>query len=163
MASYLENYGAVEEHRARRNKIIKRTVIALVCAAIAAVIVYALFKNFGQEQQVKGFLQRLRNHEYQDAYRMWGCTETTPCRDYAFPKFMEDWGPNSAHANANGAKIGMSQSCGTGVLIRLVYPSAEPVTLWVERHNDVISFAPWAECPGRHLHIGTFLRSLFSR
>jgi hypothetical protein len=33
----------------------------------------------------------------------------------------------------------------------------------IERSTNVISFAPWAECPGRHLHIGTWLRSLFGR
>jgi hypothetical protein len=34
--------------------------------------------------------------------------------------------------------------------------------LWVERTSKVISFSPQPECPGRHLHLGTWLRSLFS-
>jgi hypothetical protein len=161
MASYLESYGAVENQRARRIRLLKWVSIGVVCALFVGAVAYALFKNLGEEQQVKGFLVHLRNQEYQDAYRMWGCTEATPCRDYAFPKFMEDWGPNTPHANTAAAKISMSQSCGTGVLIRLDYPHAEPVTLWVERSTKVIGFAPWPECPGRHWHIGTFLRGLF--
>lgn len=165
MASYLEKYGALEEHRARRNRIIKISVIAVVCAVIVGLVLYALFKNFSQEQTVKAFVQHLANHEYQDAYRMFGCTEATPCRDYSFPKFMEDWGPNSGHGNAAGAKIATSQSCGNGVFIRLDFPSGEPMKLLVERNTNIISFAPsdWIECPGKHWRIGTFLRGLFNR
>jgi len=36
------------------------------------------------------------------------------------------------------------------------------VPLWVERNGQVISYAPWPECPGRHWHIGAWLRSLFN-
>jgi hypothetical protein len=163
MASYLESYGAIEEQKARNRKLWKRGLIALVCAIVVALFLYALFHNYSEERQTKAFLQDLRNHQYQDAYRMFGCTEQNPCRDYAFSKFMEDWGPNSAHANDQSVKIAMSQSCGNGVLIRLQYPKAEPVLLIVDRSTKVISFAPsdWVECPGRHWHFGTFLRGLF--
>ncbi|HLJ49331.1 MAG TPA: hypothetical protein VKU01_25130 [Bryobacteraceae bacterium] len=162
MASYLESYGAVEEHKARQRRFIKLGVLLAIVVAIVGTVAYALFKNFSEESRAKEFLQLMANQQYQDAYRLWGCTEATPCRDYSFPKFMDDWGPKSGHANASAAKISMSQSCGSGVLIRLDYPGAEAVTLWVERKNDILSFAPWPECPGKHWHIGTFLRGLFS-
>jgi hypothetical protein len=163
MASYLESYGAIEERKARNRKLLKRGLIALVCAIILGLFLYALFHNYSEEQTAKTFLQELRNHEYQQAYRMWGCTEQTPCRDYAFSKFMEDWGPNSAHANEANTKIGMSQSCGDGVLLRIDYAKAQPVLLIVDRATHTLSFAPsdWVECPGRHWHFGTFLRRLF--
>ncbi len=47
------------------------------------------------------------------------------------------------------ASIGLSQSCGTGVVVRLDYKGAQDsVPLWVERDSETISFAPWPECPG---------------
>jgi hypothetical protein len=162
MGSYLESYGAIEDRRARNIKLIRRFAVIGVAVLVVAVVFYAIFKNFSQEQQVKTFLTQLRNRQYQDAYRMWGCTEQTPCRDYPFPKFMEDWGPESPHADASAAKIGVSQTCGNGVVIRVDYPKTEPMALFVDRESNVLSFAPWPECPGKHWHFGAFLRSLFS-
>jgi hypothetical protein len=164
MASYLETYGATEEHRAKRIHLIKNAAIVVVSVIAVALIAYAIFKNRSEEQQAKTFVSLLQAHDYQGAYRLWGCSDAHPCQDYWFDKFMEDWGPKSAHADQSTAKIGLSQSCGSGVVIRLDYQgSEEPVTLDIERGTKVISFAPWAECPGRHLHIGAWLRSLFNR
>ena len=162
MGGYLEAYGAGEERRVRRVRLLKITLIVVVCASILGAVLYAVFKNHAEERQVKTFIEALRKSDYQTAYRMWGCNESHPCRDYSFDKFMEDWGPKSAHASVGSARIGLSQSCGAGVLLRVDYQGAEPVPLWVERNGQVISYAPWPECPGRHLHIGAWLRSLFN-
>jgi hypothetical protein len=163
MASYLEAYGAAEEHRAKRIHLIKNVLIVAGSVIVVALIAYGIFKNRSEEQQARTFVSRLQAHDYQGAYRLWGCSDTHPCPDYPFDKFLEDWGPKSPHADQSSAKIGLSQSCGTGVVIRLDYKgSEEPVTLDIERSTNVISFAPWAECPGRHLHIGAWLRSLFN-
>ena len=164
MASYLEAYGAAEEYRAKRIHLIKNASIIVGSVLIVALIAYGVFKNHSEEQQAKSFVGFLLAHDYQAGYRLWGCSDTHPCPDYPFDKFLEDWGPKSAHANQSSAKIGLSQSCGSGVIIRLEYQgSEEPVSLEVERGTKIISFAPWAECPGRHLHIGAWLRSLFNR
>jgi hypothetical protein len=164
MASYLETYGAAEEQRAKRVRLIKNASIVLAAVIVVALIAYGIFKNHSEEQQAKTFVSLLQAHDIQGAYRLWGCSDTHPCPDYPFDKFLEDWGPKSAHANQSSAQIGMSQSCGSGVVIRLDYKgSQEPVSLWVERSTNIISFAPYAECPGRHLHIGAWLRSLFGR
>lgn len=53
MSSYLETYGAAEELRARRIRLIKISSVVLVCALIASVTLYALLKNRGEEQQAK--------------------------------------------------------------------------------------------------------------
>ena len=161
MSSYLEAYGSSEEQKANRAKLVKRGLVLLILLLIAAGLGYVFFKNHSEERRAKEFLEDLRKQDFQDAYRIWGCTESTPCRDYAFPKFMDDWGPKGSHADIGSAHIGMSQSCGTGVILRVDYKGAEAVPLWVERGTHVVSFAPWPECPGKHLHIGTFLRSLF--
>ena len=138
-----------------------RSVI-LACALVVGLILYGVFKNHGEEHRAKTFLGLLDAHNYQAAYAMWGCTDSRPCPAYPFAKFQEDWGPKSEHADESVAHIGLSQTCGSGVLIRLDYKaSQEPVSLWVERDSGTISFAPWPECPGRHLHFGAWLKSVF--
>src|SRR5208283_4053104 len=106
MGSYLEAYGTGEAHRAQ---VLHRWKIGIsigVAALLVAVILYAVFRNYHEESIVNGFLGHLRNGEYQDAYRMWGCTEDTPCREYPYPKFYADWGPQSEHPSAQAAKLG---------------------------------------------------------
>ena len=164
MSSYLEAYGAAEQHRAQRLNILKNVSIGLVSVLIVGLILYGAFKNHAEEQRAKSFLSALAVHNYPAAYAMWGCTDSHPCPDYSFAKFQEDWGPKSGHASEATAHIGLEQSCGTGVLIRLDYKtSEEPVSIWVERDTGIISFAPWPECPGRHLHFGAWLKSVFGR
>lgn len=163
MASYLESYGAIEEHKAKNRNRVKWGAITTVSVLVLGLLLYGIFRNFSQERQVKTFLAHLQNHQYQEGYRMWGCSEQTPCRDYAFPKFMEDWGPNSPHANAAATRIELSQSCGDGAFIRLHSGQGEPVGLMVDKATNVISFAPsdWTECPGRHWHFWEFIKGLF--
>ena len=164
MSGYLEAYGAAEQHRARILGILKISSIVLVSVLAAGVILYGIFKNYGEERRAKAFLSQLSGHNYKAAYEMWGCTDAHPCPDYPYEKFEEDWGPKSEHADQSATRIGLSQSCGTGVVIRVDYPaSEEPVSLWVEHNTGIISFAPWPECPGRHLHFRAWLKSLFSR
>lgn len=164
MSSYLEAYGESEARREQRIRIVKISGIVLGCVLVLGFILYGIFQDYGEEQQAKTFIELLRAHDYQRAYQLWGCTDATPCPAYPFSKFLEDWGPQSLHADESSAQIGLSQSCGSGVVIRIDYKgSEEPVPLWVERGAKTISFAPYAECPGRHLRIGAFFRSLFGR
>jgi hypothetical protein len=130
---------------------------------IVGLILFGVFRNHSQERSAKTFLGLLNAQNYPAAYAMWGCTDSRPCPAYPFTKFQEDWGPKSPHANESASHIGLSQSCGSGVVIRLDYPAPEePVSLWVERDSGTLSFAPWPECPGRHLHFGAWLKSVFS-
>ncbi len=163
MSSYLEAYGAAEQQRARILGIVKTSSIVLGCLLVVGLILFGVFKNYGAEQRAKTFLGLLNARNYSAAYAMWGCTDSHPCAAYPFNKFQEDWGPKSEHPNESTARIGLSQSCGSGVVIQVDYPaSQEPVSLWVERESGTLSFAPWPECPGRHLHFGTWLKSVFS-
>jgi hypothetical protein len=163
MSSYLEAYGAAEQHRAQIIGLLKKCSIILAGVLVAGLILFTIFKNHSEERQARNFIGLLAAHNYPVAYTMWGCTETHPCPQYAFSKFLEDWGPKSEHSSdPAAAAIGLSQSCGSGVVIRLDYKGSEPVPLWVERDSGIISFAPWPECPGRHMHLGAWLKSLFS-
>jgi hypothetical protein len=163
MSSYLEAYGAAEQHRAKVIAAVKVCSIVLAGLLVAGLILFAIFRNHGEERQARNFLALLQARNYSAAYTMWGCTETHPCPQYPFSKFLEDWGPKSAHASDPiAASFGLSQSCGSGVVIRLDYKNpADSVPLWVERDSETISFAPWPECPGRHLHFGAWLKSVF--
>lgn len=164
MAGYLESYAAIEERKAQNRHRLKVGSIVTVCAVIVAFLLFIFLHNYHQERVTKTFLSDLQNHQYQQAYRMWGCTDQTPCRDYAFAKFMEDWGPNSAFASAGNTKMGLVQSCGSTTFVKLEASNkGEPVGLMVDRSTDVISFAPsgWAECPGRHWHVWEFIKGLF--
>lgn len=164
MSSYLEAYGAAEQHHARVVGIVKTSSIILACLLVVGLVLFGIFKNRSEEQRTKTFLGLVTARNYPAAYAMWGCTDSRPCPNYPLAKFQEDWGPQSEHANQSVAHIGLSQSCGSGVLIRLDYTGAqEPVSLWVDRDSGVISFAPWPECPGRHLHFGAWLKSVFGR
>ena len=162
MAGYLEAYGLEEEHRARRNRLIKIGALIAIVAIIVALIFYMAFKNFHETSEAKQFLSLLKNQQYQDAYQMWGCTEASPCQNYPFPKFLEDWGPKSPHANASSATIGDVESCGSGVIVTIKYANAaDNVPLWVERNTDVLSFSPWPECLGKQWRFKSFFKRLF--
>ena len=163
MGSYLETYGAEEAHRAQRARLLKRMIIAAVLAIVAGLVLWAEFRNYTQEAIVRHFLTLLRSGSYADAYRMFGCTEATPCPDYAYPKFLQDWGPQSPFGNASQASLGVVQTCGDGVLVQVTNPGQAPTALIVERSTGQISFAPWPECPGRHWHFRQWWDSLFHK
>jgi hypothetical protein len=158
VAGYLENYGVSD---ARRERIIRRTVLALLIVTVASTSLYFLLRDWPQRRVVNQFLSELQKKDYKAAYALWGCTDQTPCRYYAFDKFLEDWGPNSPFANAAQAKRTGSEHCGTGVFVWVAAPGKPPAVLWVEKSNNVIGFAPWEECPGKKWRLVEFIRSRF--
>jgi hypothetical protein len=165
MSSYLEAYGAAEEHHAKRIRTVKIVFMSVAALLVLGLILYSALKNRSEENQVKTFLALLQEQDYSGAYRLWGCTDAAPCPNYPMKSFMEDFGPQSPHADESSAHIGLTQACGSGVLLRVDYPHAEAVPLWVQRKDETIGFAPpgWEECPGRHLHFGAWLHSLFGK
>ena len=126
MSSYLEAYGAAEQHRARIHRDRQDTPrSSLVGVLVVGLILYGVFKNHAEEQRAKTF-RVAGAHNYPAAYAMWGCTDSHPCPEYPFPSFWRTGDPKSAHAKAIWrAVIGLSQSCGSGVVIRLDYKSPE--------------------------------------
>jgi hypothetical protein len=158
MAGYLDSYGVADE---RRERLTKRIVIASVSVIVVAAVLYFGFRTHGQERVMSQFFQALEHQQYQDAYKMWGCPEN--CKYYPPDKFLEDWGPASHYANTSAFKIEHVDYCDEGVVFDLSYPnSGDDIGLWVNRSTNFISFNPTARCPGKHLQLGTFFRSLFS-
>jgi hypothetical protein len=159
MAGYLDSYGAGDE---RRERLIKRTVVLVVLLAVVGATLYFSFRNWRQEQTLKQFLSLLQQKDYQGAYKLFGCTQDTPCKYYPPERFTEDFGPSSAFANPSAIKTVHEDACGSGVVFSLEVPQGNDVGIWVERDSNVISFAPWPRCPGRHLQLWEFLKSRFS-
>ncbi len=146
MSGYLEDYGVAEQ---RRERLIKRIVIAGVLAAAAAAGLYYQFRNFREERQIKRFLRLLENKDYRAAYTLWGCTEAHPCPNYSYQKFLEDWGPDGVHAAVSAADITRTRSCAAGIIQTLRFAEDDEVWLWVSRDDRTISYAPWPTCAPR--------------
>ncbi len=155
MAGYLDHYGAGEERREKRIKLLVITALAVV---IAAGVLYFIFKNYRQERQVNRFFDLLAHQDYQAAYALWGCSAATPCRDYQFPAFLQDWGPQSEHANPKSFHISKTRSCGSGVIVTVDSSgdssgdsskgaNKQEDKLWVQRDDLTLGFSPLPGCP----------------
>jgi len=158
MAGYLDSYGVADQ---RRERLTKHIVVWGLSAIVVAAILYFSLRTHSQERVMSQFLQDLEHQRWQDAYKLWGCPEN--CKYYPPDKFLEDWGPTSQYAKASSFKIEHVDYCDEGVVFDLSYPhSAENIGLWVNRSTNFISYNPSPRCPGRHMQLGAFFRSLFS-
>lgn len=143
MASYLDQYGAGEE---KRETLIKRLVITVLVIAVFGPLLYYLFKNQHQVGEVNAFLKLVRAKDYKAAYEKWGCTAQTPCPGYAYEKFMEDWGPQSA---SGPLRITDTESCNAGVIIAVDLNPQREEKLWADKSTQALSFSPYPACPGK--------------
>ena len=159
MAGYLDQYGAGDERREKRNRWL---FIAGGVALVALLVAWFLYgwdkseivrephvarlvqklRHHGQESEIRQFLDMVKNHQYEAAYRLWGAS-----KDYPFNKFMEDWGPQSQR-NLNSFEIVRSRSCGSGVVITVDFQKGAEESLWVQKTDQTIGFSPFtAGCP----------------
>jgi hypothetical protein len=149
MSGFLEHYGEGDEKREHRRRNIILSVVGLI---VVSVTLYFTFRNYREEKQLTLFFDLLKQQSYKTAYEMWGCTDKTPCRDYSYEKFQEDWGPKSQHANLSEMKVVKTDSCSGGVLQVVKFGAGEDLNLWVDRKDRLVGFAPWPlylrGCPG---------------
>lgn len=143
MAGYLDQYGAGEE---RRIRIVKTLVISIVTLAVLGGIAFFIFHNYRQERQVKRFFELLQAHDYQSAYSLWVKSESDR-RGYPLTAFMQDWGPQSGHADVGNFRISRSRSCGSGVILTVDFGANQQEKLWVQRDDLTIGFSPLPGCP----------------
>jgi hypothetical protein len=158
MAGYLDAYGVAD---LRRERIVKRIAMVVVLLVVIGTAGFFMFRNWSEERVMDHFMTLLKAHNYQDAYRLWGCTPETPCQYYPPDKFTEDWGVNGKYKDAAAMKIEDVDACDAGVVFNIAYPGEENFGLWVERSVKTISYAPWNRCPGPHLQIFEFLKKRF--
>jgi hypothetical protein len=167
MAGYLDQYGAGDERREKRNKLL----LILGGCALAVLFLWFFFfvwdktevlraepvarlaqilRNHRQESRVKNFFDLLQRQDYKAAYALWNCSDAHPCRDYPFTEFMKDWGPDSAR-NAARYSIPRSRSCGSGVIVTVNIGRSDSgqnqeEALWVQRSALTIGFSPYPIC-----------------
>jgi hypothetical protein len=154
MGSYLQQYGEGDE---RRSRIIKTIVIASLIVATLAIAAYLFFRNYPEKQVVKQFLTEVNSHQYENAYRDWGCTPSHPCRDYNYSRFMQDWGAKVS----SPWKIASVDGCKTFVTVNVQANGAELESLAVQRGNHTLSFAPTPECQERQWRWKQFFQRIF--
>ena len=143
MAGYLDHYGAGEE---RREKIIKRAALALVTVVVVGSVALFLLYNIRQERQATRFFDLLEQKQYDAAYALWVRTDSDR-RGYPMSSFMQDWGPQSPHADVSGFHISKSRSCGSGVILTVDFSKGPQEKLWVQRKDLTIGFSPLPGCP----------------
>ena len=163
MAGFLDQYGVDDARKERR---LKRFVLTALAILIVGISAFFYFRNWPEERVVNRFITLLKEKNYQEAYKLFGCTPDTPCRYYGPERFTEDWGPDGLYKNPDALKLNDIDACGDGILGEAVvfgfsYPGSENFGLQVERKTKYIGFAPAARCPGRHLAIGEFFRTRF--
>lgn len=146
MAGYLDRYGEGDERRERRRK---RIILAAFVVVVLAVGLYVGFKNYRQKEQVKHFAELLQKQDYPGAYQLWGCTDSKPCRDYPFNKFLEDWGPKSRYTQISSFRITKDRKCGSGVIIFADFGNHREEKFWVEGPEMTLGYSPWPACPPR--------------
>jgi len=162
MAGFLDSTYGVDD--AKKERRIKRIVLWSLTILIVGGILFLTFRNWREEKVVKQFIALLKQQNYQDAYKLFGCTQETPCKYYPPDKFNEDWGPAGEYKDAGDAKIENEDVCGSGVIFTMVIPRKEPLGLWVESSTNILGFAPngWSRCPGKHWQLWQYLKSRFS-
>ena len=101
--------------------------------------------DFRAQWRLRSFYSALGEKQYEEAYSMWGCDKQHPCRDYAYDKFIEDWGPNSPNAAAPQAKKLVVRHCESGIVRTDLLPNNEMISLYVNRTDLIVSFAPWGD------------------
>jgi hypothetical protein len=140
---YLDDYAEREARYARIGLLLKRTLQIGVALFVVGGSLYLWFKNYAEEKRVEAFLEALQRADYEAAYTFWGCTVERPCASYSYRDFMEDWGPASSLGKVSSFRMGRSQERGSGVIVAVrINNREEPVTLWVEKRDGVVGFAP---------------------
>jgi hypothetical protein len=146
MSAFLDHYGEGYEKSHKRKKLIAAIVLVVV---VGGGTLYFALRNYRQKAKVTQFFELLQKQDYADAYKLWGCTDSKPCPDYPFNKFMEDWGPKSANAQIASFHISKSRACGSGVIVTVDLGGNREERFWVESSEMTIGFSPWSVCPAR--------------
>lgn len=156
MGTYLQHYGAGEE---QRNKLILRIVLGCFASLVLVVIGYFVFKDFPEKRVAKQFLEQVNSHQYQAAYREWGCTEQHPCPNYDFKRFMEDWGPSKSASSQ--WKIANVEGCRSFVTVNVQAQGSELESLAIQRDDHSLGYAPSPECQERKWRWKQFFHRIF--
>jgi hypothetical protein len=137
---YLAEYGQADR---RYEKILRIAGYTLLAAVVLGCVYWLFFRNWREERSVSQFLALLEQQKYEEAYRKWGCSAEQPCPNYAYDKFLEDWGPQSPLGTVASYDVGRSYDQQSGVIILVQVNGRRIPNLWVEKGSHVIGFSPY--------------------
>ena len=147
MASYLENYGAGE---AKREGIVKWTVISVLSVLVLSVVLFYSFRHFAERQALDKFVDALKSKDYKAAYASFGCTDSNPCRYFAYEKFLQDFGPDGVYKDTSAVKMTQKWSCVGGIIRVLDFGGGNEADLIVDYDKRLVAYAPprnmWRGC-----------------
>ena len=147
MASYLENYGAGE---AKREGIVKWTVISVLSVLVLSVVLFYSFRHFAERQALDKFVDALKSKDYKAAYATFGCTDSNPCRYFAYEKFLQDFGPSGVYKDPSAVKMTQKWSCVGGIIRVLDFGGGNEADLIVDYDKRLVAYAPprnmWRGC-----------------
>lgn len=131
-----------------REKVVQWGLTAIAAVVIVWAVDWALsvsghfsLRDIREQWQAHRFFSLLSDRNYQPAYAMWGCDPARPCRDYSFPKFMEDWGPASIAAKPSQRKVKAVEHCHAGIIEVIDFGAKDAVNLYVGSEDLMLSFA----------------------
>ncbi len=156
MGSFFQQYGVEEE---RRNRVVKTIVLSVLGLAVLALIGYSILHDYSEEQIAKRFLKQVNSHQYQEAYREWGCTPEHPCPNYDYNRFLQDWGPQAKAGSA--WKIASTDSCRAFLTVNVEASGVEQQSLSVQRSDKSLGFAPAPECQEKEWRWKQFFQRIF--
>jgi hypothetical protein len=128
------------------------TGVAIV-AVVSGGVAY-LLRYHTEKATIATFLTTVSSGDFPKAYQIW-----KPNPSYAYQDFLSDWGPTGEYGPVKSYRIGRAYrpSDGSGVVVDVELSRYSPfppdsdfekgrtnkeVSLWVERSNQSISFAP---------------------
>jgi len=149
MAGFFEQY---ETRSSWRERMVKWFFLAILVILVLWAADWTLGKlgkdnisDVRAQWRIKSFINALDEKRYEDAYKMWGCEKSKPCRDYSYASFIEDWGPHSANSNITRGRKLVTRHCESGIVRTDLLPNKEMVSLYVNRGDLIISYAPWGD------------------
>ncbi|MCY4593608.1 MAG: hypothetical protein OXC19_02265 [Bryobacterales bacterium] len=123
-------------------RIVKIVLVSVAVTAMLGALYYVFFRNWREERYAKRFFEQIRAEQYEEAYRLWGCSAEEPCRYYPYDEFLEDWGPDAPYGKLNDYSLGRSYTQPNGVILRYSINGEEGDPLWIELAPPKINFAP---------------------
>ena len=156
MGGYLQNYGAGEE---QRNRKVRNIIIVVVALLVLWWILYLVFHNYSEKRTVKQFLAQINARNYTQAYSDWGCSVASPCRNYDYNRFLQDWGPNKKITSP--WKIDSVDGCRSFVTVNVLAGGVDLESLGVERGTKTLMFAPDEECEEPQWRWKQFFQRMF--
>jgi hypothetical protein len=149
-------FDSTEEHPP--HKIRRYIITGLTFVALLVLGSWYLLRFHAEKNTVRHFLDAVAAEKMEDAYRMWGKSES-----FSYKDFLEDWGSNSYYGpvksyhieGAQELKRGVEPPSGVVVTVELSpyapFPAdsdvakqskTKEVRLWVEFKDQSLGYAP---------------------